>query len=159
MGFLSAYDGTHRVAIPHPDPTKEYWVDLRKYLSHGATEKAHLALQEMELHQGRPQPAPNVYKQKTELVHAAILGWNLDDDNGTIWPINVQSIRRLPDEVFELLHGEVERLNAPRSKEDQAQFRAADLGGDQVARGGVDAAGAVDVPGAAGVLEAPGTPA
>lgn len=159
MGFLTAYDGTHRVAIPHPDPNVEYWVDLKKYLSHGATEKAALALQEMELHQGRPQPAPNVFKQQSELVFASILGWNLDDDNGTVWPINMQSIRRLPGEVFKLLHDEVEKLNGPRSPQEQAQFRAEDLGGDPVAGGGVDTAGAVDVPGAAGVLEAPGTEA
>jgi hypothetical protein len=155
MGFLSAYDGTHRVPIQHPDPTKEYWVDLKNYLSHGATEKAHVALQEMELVNGKPQPAPNVFKQKSELVLAAVLDWNLDDDNGTVWPINMQSIRRLPDEVFGLLHSEVERLNGPRSKEEQAQFPAAGGGGDQVAGGDAAAAGAVDVPGAEQVLEAP----
>lgn len=159
MGFLSAYDGTHLVKLPHPDPSKDYWVKLKKYVSHGATEKAAVALQEMELVGGRPQPAPNVYKHDAEKVLAAIEDWNLDDDNGHVWPINMQSIRRLPEDVFELLKAEVEKTNGPRSPQEQAQFRAADLGGDPVAGGGVDSAGVVDVPGVAGVLEAPGAPA
>jgi hypothetical protein len=161
MGFLNAYDGTHRVAIPHDDPNDptEYWVDLKKHLTFGNTEKSQLALQEMELVNGTPRPAPNLFKQKAEKVFAAIVGWNLTDRNDTVLPINMQSIRSLPEHVVELLHAEVEKSSGPRSKQEQAQFRAADLGGDQVAGGGVDAAGAVDVPGAEPVLEAPGAPA
>jgi hypothetical protein len=157
MGFLSAYDGTHRVPIPHdnPDDPTEYWVDLKKHLTFGNTEKAQVALQEMELVNGTPRPAPNVFKQKAEKVLAAIVTWNLTDRNDTLLPVNMQSLRSLPEHVVELLHAEVEKSSGPRSKEEQAQFPAADRGGDQVAGGGVDAAGAVDVPGAEPVLEAP----
>lgn len=155
MGFLSAYDGDETVAIPHPDPSKNYWVKLRRYLSHGSTEKAALALQEMEMVAGKPQPAPNLRKHQDERVHAAILDWNLDDDNGVIWPINMQSIRRLPDEVFDLLHTRVEELNRPRTPKEQAQFPAADSGGDP-ASGDAGAAGAVDVPGGEGAVAAAG---
>lgn len=161
MGFLNAYDGTHRVSIPHDDPADptEYWVDLKKHLTFGNTEKAQLALQEMELVNGAPRPAPNIFKQKAEKVLAAIVGWNLTDRNDVTLPINMQSIRSLPDHVVELLHDAVEKSSGPRTPAEQAQFRAEDRGGDPVAGGGVNSAGVVDVPGDAGVLEAPGSAA
>lgn len=152
MGFLSAYDGVKRVPIPHPNPTKEYWVDLKSYLSLGNTEKSAQALQEMELVGGKPRPAPNVFKHESERVLASVLDWNLDDDHG-VWPINMQSIRRLPESVFELLKEKVNATNRPRTAEEQAQFPAADESGDSVAGDG-GAAELVDVPDEAGAVEA-----
>lgn len=158
MGFLSAYDGVKRVPIPHPDPAKDYWVDLKNYLSHGATEKSAQALQEMEIVDNKARPAPNVYKHEAERVFASVLDWNLDDDNGTVWPLNMQSIRRLPESVFELLKAEVEKTNQPRTKEEQAQFPAAGEGGDPEAGDG-GSSEPVDVPGEAGAVAAAGVEA
>jgi hypothetical protein len=158
MGFLSAYDGVKRISIPHPDPAKDYWVDLKSYLSLGATERSAQALQEMEIVGGKPRPAPNVYKHESERVLASVLGWNLDDDNGTVWPVNMQSVRRLPESVFELLKAEVNETNRPRTPEEQAQFPAAGEGGDSEAGDG-GAAEPVDVPGEAGPVAAAGVEA
>lgn len=153
MGFLSAYEGTERVPVPHPE-TDEYWVELRKYLLHGATEKAALALQEMEMVAGRPQPAPNLRKSQDERLLASIVAWNIGDSpTGTPWPINLQSIKRLPEPVFDVLHAKVEELNRPRTKQEQAQFPAADSGSDPESGDG-GAPGAVDVPGGEGAVAA-----
>jgi hypothetical protein len=151
MGFLSAYDGTHRVVIPHPD--REYWVELKKHVSHGATEKSQLALQEMEIVNGKAMPAPNVFKSQAELVLASILDWNLDDDNGHVWPLNMQSIRRLPDSVFTLLHQAVLESNKAESPEERARFRQPSLSGDP--HGDSGSPEPVDVPDGAAAVAAP----
>lgn len=154
MGFLSAYTGDELVPIPHPE-RDDYWVKLKRYVPYGATEKSEVALQEMEMVAGRPQPAPNLRKSKDELLLASIVGWNLDDDNEYVWPINMQSIRRLPKGVAALLHEKVEELGKPRSKPEQAQFPAEVAGGDQESadRGSADP---VAVPGGEGVVAAAG---
>lgn len=151
MGFLSAYDGTHRITIPHPD--KDYWVVLRKHLPHGATERSTAALQTMSIVGGKPCPAPDVYKSHSELVHASIVEWNLDDDNGTVWPLNMQSVRRLPEAVFDLLHDAVLESNKTRSVEEQRRFPGEGVVGDPVGDSGP--AEPVDVPAAAGTVAAP----
>lgn len=134
MGFLSAYDGTQRIPIPHPD--KDYWVDLKKHLSLGATEKAASHLQRITMVDGKACPAPDVVKSQQERVLAAIVGWNLDDDNGTVWPVNAQSLRRLPDTVFDQLLAAVEASNAPATSEERRRFPDAGVGGDPNGDGG-----------------------
>lgn len=153
MGFMSAYDGTFKVPIPHPE--KEYWVELRKHLTHGATEKSTAALQSLNMVDGKPVPAPDVFKSQTEKVLASIVDWNIGagDEHG-IWPINVQSVRRLPDVVFELLHNAMEESNKPRPPAEQARFPVEDVVGDP--DGDAGAAVPVDAPDEAGVLAAPG---
>lgn len=152
MGFMSAYEGTHRIAIPHPD--KEYWVDLKQHLTHGATEKSAAALQAMELVDGKPRPAPDVFRSRSETVLASIIGWNLDDDNGVVWPINMQSVRRLPDSVFDLLHEAIAESNKPRAAAEQARFHGEVVGGDPDGDTGAPVVG--DVPAGAGAVEAAG---
>jgi hypothetical protein len=152
MGFMSAYDGTHRIAIPHPD--KEYWVELKRNLSLGATEKSTAALQALIMVDGKPCPAPDVFKSRAETVLASILDWNLDDDNGTVWPRNMQSLRRLPDSVFTLLHDAVEESNKARPAAEQARFHGEGIVGDPDGDNGAPVD--VDVPAGAGALEATG---
>lgn len=151
MGFLSAYDGTHRITIPHPE--QEYWVVLRKHLPHGATEKSTIALQAVSIIAGKACPAPDVYRSQSELVAASIVEWNLDDDNGTVWPINMQSVRRLPEAVFDLLHDAVQESNKTRTVEEQRRFPDGDVSGDP--HGNLGAAEPVDVPVPAGTMAAP----
>lgn len=150
MGFMSAYDGTHKVLIPHPD--KEYWVELKKNLSHGATERSAAALQAMSLVDGKPRPAPDVFKSRSETVLASIVTWNLDDDNGTVWPVNMQSVRRLPDAVFTQIHEAVEESNKPRPAAEQARFHGEGVVGDPDEDAGAPVD--VDVPAGAGAVEA-----
>lgn len=151
MGFMSAYDGTHRVVIPHPD--KEYWVDLKNHLTHGATEKSTAALQQLTMVDGKPCPAPDVFKSQAELVLASVVAWNFDDDNGTVWPINMQNLRRLPDSVFTLLHRAVEVSNAPDGPQERLRFPDEGPVGDSHGLGG--AAFPVDVPAGAAAVAAP----
>lgn len=147
--FMSAYEGTHRVTIPHPD--KEYWVELRKHLTHGATEKSASALQTLAMVDGKPLPKPDVFKSRAELVLASIVGWNLDDEHG-VWPLNMQSIRRLPDAVFDLLHDAVEESNKSTTAE-RRQFPDGGVGGDPDGDGGT--AEPADVPDRAAAVAAP----
>lgn len=142
MGFLSAYDGVDRVVIPHPDG--DYWVDLKRHLPLGAIEKAESHLQRIAMIDGKPCPAPDVVKSKQERVLASIADWNIDDDNGTVWPINLQNLRRLPDTVFDQLHAAVEASNVPANSEERRRFPDDSVGGDPDGDGG--AAVPVDVP-------------
>lgn len=155
MGFLSAYSGTHRVAVPHPD--REYWVELREHLPHGATEKSAAALQAVTMVGNKVQPTPDVYKSRAELVLASIVDWNIDDDNGTVWPVNMQSIRRLPEPVFDLLYQAIEQSNGALAAAERAQFRDGGASGDPDGNGGASVP--VDVPAGAAALAAVGTAA
>jgi hypothetical protein len=149
-GFLSAYEGTYRITIPHPD--REYWVELRKHLQHGATEKSAAALQSVSVVDGKPQMRPDVWRSRTEMVCASIVNWNLDDPNGTVWPINIQSVRRLPEAVFDQIHDAIEESNKPLTPAERAQFPDEGSGGDQDGLGG--AGEPVDVPDGAGTVAA-----
>lgn len=149
MGFLSAYSTIRRVPI---DDT--YWVDLREHLSQGAKEKGDRALQQVQIVGGKAQPTPDTVEFREQLVLASIADWNIDDDNGTVWPINMQSIRRLPASVFDLLWEVVDETNAPRKPAEQAQFPAGDVRGDP--HGNPGTAEPVNVQPAAAVLAAPG---
>lgn len=153
MGFLSAYSGVRRIEIGDPD--QKYWVDLKEHLSQGAKEKGDRALQQHQVIGGKPQMTPDVVEFRQQLVLASIDNWNLDDDNGVIWPINMQSVKRMPGVVFDELWAVVDETNKPRSSEERRQFPAGDLGGDPDGDGD-GATVAVDVPAEAGVLAAPG---
>lgn len=153
MGFLSAYSGIRRVEIGDPDG--KYWVDLKEHLSQGSKEKGDKALQHMQVVGGKPQMSPDVVEFRQQLVLASIDDWNIDDDNGTVWPISMVSVKRLPSTVFDDLWEIVNETNKPRSSEERRQFPAGDVGGDPDGDG--DGAGEpVDVPAEAGVLAAPG---
>ena len=155
MGFMSAYDGTHRIVIPHPDG--DYWVELKKHLTHGAAERSVAALQGLEVVDGKARSKADVYRHQMERVLASIVSWNLDDDNGQVWPINQQSLRRLPDAVFDLLFEAVDRSNAPEGKAERTRFPDEGAVGDS--DGDAGAAEPVDLLGGGGAVEAPWTEA
>lgn len=154
MGFLSAYSGVRRVEIGPREPDGVYWVDLREHLSQGSKEKGDRALQTMHVVNGRPQVTPDVVEYRQQLVLASIADWNLDDDNGQTWPVNMQSVKRLPGSVFDQLWAVIDETNAPLSTEERRRFPAGGLGGDPDGVGG--AAVPVDVLDPAAVLAAPG---
>lgn len=124
MSFLSAYSGVVRVVI-HKEGDKEYWVDLKKYLTQGGQETAEAAMNRVEVVNNSPVVRPDVAKYRKLMVLAAIDDWNVDDDNGQIWPINLQNVSRLPLPVFNQLWLQVNENNseAERSKEEQLDFR------------------------------------
>lgn len=148
MGFLTTYDGTERVELDGG-----YWVDLRKHLSTGAKETADRHLQTMTVVDGKPCPAPDVVRARQQLVLASIDGWNLDDDNGHIWPINIQSVKRLPETVFDRLREKIEDLAAPLPAEERAQFP--DESPDSDPHGHPRPAVATDVPDGTGTVQTP----
>lgn len=124
MSFLSAYNGVVRVSVSR-DGNKEYWVDLKKYLTQGGQETAEAAMSRVEVVNDSPVVRPDVAKYRKLMVLAAIDDWNLDDDNGTTWPINLQNIARLPLPVFNKLWQQVQTNNseAERSRDEQLDFR------------------------------------
>jgi hypothetical protein len=128
MGFLSAYDGTTRV--PVGDPERGYWVELREILSQGARQKAENELMgRQQINGGDVLMKMDVVGYRQAMLLASVKDWNLDDDNGRVWPINIQSIQRLPGPVFDELWQIVDKSNAPRTAADQRQFR--DEGDDE----------------------------
>lgn len=129
MTFFSAYTGTHRITLNHPDPTQEYWAELQKYLSHGSTQKAESHLQKLTMVDGKPCPAPDVWSSQAEKVVASVVAWNLDDENG-IAPINMQTIRRLPDVVFDQLLAAVEDSNKADEPAERRRFPDEGVVGD-----------------------------
>jgi hypothetical protein len=123
MGFLSAYTGSVRIKVGPPDT--DYWVDLKKYITQGAQESAEAALAKVVIKDGETQPAPDVAKYRKLMVLAAIDDWNLDDDNGQILPINLQSVQKLPMPVFDQLWLQTQKNNSEteRSSDEQLDFR------------------------------------
>jgi hypothetical protein len=103
---------------------------------------------------GKARSKADIYRSHMERVLASIVAWNLDDDNGQVWPINQQSLRRLPDSVFDLLFEAVDRSNAPEGKAERTRFPDEGDGGDS--DGDAWAGEPGDVPDGAGAVEAPG---
>jgi hypothetical protein len=153
MGFLSAYENTTRVPIG--DPERGYWVELREVLSQGARQKAEQELMGRQQINGNDVLMKmNVVGYRQAMLLASIKGWNLDDDNGHVWPINTQSISRLPGPVFDELWAKVDASNAPRSAE--AQRRFPDTGDDERADGEDEPGQYGEVLASATGVEAPG---
>lgn len=130
MGFLSAYDAKQKVTIG--DPARGYWVELREYISQGAKTQAERALQgRQRVNGGDVIMDMDVALYRQLMVTASIVDWNLDDDNGKIWPINQASVSRLPGPEFDRLWAIVDKLNAPAEAAEQRQFPGSDDNGDQ----------------------------
>lgn len=147
--FLSAYAGVTRVTLG--DPARGFWADLYDYVSQGGKEASERALQGVALEDGKVKPTPDVTRSRQLLVLAHIKEWNLTEADGSIWPVTLASVRRLPDVVFADLLAKVEKLGAPEPGE-RRQFPGEGVGGDPDGDGG--AAEPVDVPAGVGDLEA-----
>lgn len=136
MGFLSAYSDTRRVTLG--DPARGYWVEIRDYISQGAKTEAERALQgRQRVNGGDVIMDMDVARYRQLMVLASIVTWNLDDDNGHVWPVNLQSVQRLPGPEFDKLWTIVDELNTPAPAEERRQFPDGVDGGDQVGATGV----------------------
>jgi hypothetical protein len=159
-GFLSAYEGTERV-----DLGRGYWADVKKCLSSaemGAVEAAMGGRQRMDVGSGRQFVQLDTRAGRVEMVVASLIDWNLDGEDGTIWPLDPdkppykpgcgrrQSVDRLPGPVFDKIWKRCDDLNGQDSGEDRARFPDPGELGDPDGDGG--AAGPGGLPDGAGVL-------
>lgn len=129
MGFLSAYDGTRKIAIG--DPERGYWVEVAEHVSQGAREDAEKALSNIVMVGSTAKPQPNVARYRQLLVLASIRDWNLDDDQGNTWPIDLKHVQMLPGTEFDKLHDTIDKLNKPMDAQEQRQFPVEGVSGDQ----------------------------
>lgn len=131
MGFLSAYSGTRTIPVGPPDG--DYWVKIKECLSSGDKEKADQALTSGKLVPGqqKAEMSMNVVKFRQLMVQASIIDWNLDDESGKIWPIDLAHVRKLPAPIFDQLYKEIDAANAPATKEEKLTFRPEGAGGSE----------------------------
>lgn len=156
-GFLSAYEGTERV-----DLGRGYWADVKKCLSSresAAMEAAMGGTQQMDVRTKRQFVQINTRAGRVEMVVASLVAWNLDEADGTPWPLEPgkdrrASVDRLPSPVFDAIWQRCDTLNGPGSGDEQARFPDPAVGGDPDGDGG--AAGPAGLPDGAGVLAAAG---
>lgn len=127
MGFLSVYDGSRKVFI---DEARGYWVELADYVSQGAKEDAERSLSKVVMVRGEAVPTPDVARFRQQMVLAAIKSWNLDDDGGAVWPIDLEHVQMLPGEIFDRLWVEVDGQSKELTPQEQRQFHVEDLGGN-----------------------------
>ena len=157
MGFLSAYAGTRRV-----DVGGGYWIEVKECLTAIEKHRAEKALASPMLDMnGNGSAALDSPAFRTEMMCASIVGWNLDEDDGTVWLLAPDrakraNIARLPASVFDTVYQVVDELNAPQSAAERSRFPAAGVGGDPDGDGRPGepedvqpGAGAVAAPGAA----------
>lgn len=126
MGFLTAYSSTTKVVIG--DEGRGYWVELKDCLSQGDKEKAEQALTTGQLTGGQDiQMVMDVARYRQLMVLAAVKSWNLDDDNGVVWPIDLEHVQMLPGSEFDRLWSLVDRSNAPAPSEERKRFPAGSI--------------------------------
>ena len=133
MGFLSVYDGSTKVIV---DEERDYWVELSDYVSQGAKEEAERCLSKVVMVGKEAVPTPDVARYRQQMLLASIRAWNLDDDTGFVWPMDLKHVQKLPGHIFDLLWKKIDEQTKEDSVEDQRQFPAEDLGSGSDGDGG-----------------------
>jgi hypothetical protein len=130
-GFLSGYSGTTRITFGDND---EWWVDVRLHLRRNEFRSAQAALirpiMRYEGTVGSTTGNIDTPAYQNELVLAAIVAWNLTDENGDLLPLEPAAARRasvdvLPTEVFDKILDVVQK-GTPGSNPDRAEEEAKD---------------------------------
>jgi hypothetical protein len=124
-GFLTAYDDTTKVPIG--DPERGYWVEVRQYVSQGDKEGAERALMTVVVVDGSAEPKPDVARYRQLMALASIKSWNLDDEDGTVWPVDIDHVKMIPGEEFTVLWGVIDKLNKPMPSVERRQFLASSV--------------------------------
>jgi hypothetical protein len=129
MGFLSVYSGVRRVDVGTSD--RGYWIDLREHVSQGGREAAERTLAKIITGpDGKPQARPDITSYRQLMVLAHVVDWNLDDDDGKIWPIDLAHVKQIPGGEFDAIWTVVDELASPPSTEEQRQFPDGAVGSD-----------------------------
>jgi len=145
-GFLEdlGYDGTTRI-----DLGKGYWADVKNCLT--ADEKRHVddllgAKQQIDIQGQRQFAEMDFTGMQQEMVACSLVAWNITDPDGSTWLLTPErapngkpypenaprrmSVRRLPAPVFAQVYDVCNKLNAPRTADEAAQFPDEGVGGD-----------------------------
>lgn len=119
MSFLTSYEGIHRIQL---DTAGDYYIDVREHVSFIDREAAEKALSEMHVEGTRVTPSPDVMKYRRLLVLAHVKEWNLDDEDGAVWPIDFECVGKLPDVVFDQVWKHIDTNSPKRDKAEQRRF-------------------------------------
>lgn len=154
MGFLSHYSGAQRIELGDG-----YWVDVKKCLTVAEKQRAESALTSNPVvdMNGNGTAKVDMPGFHNEMMCASIVAWNLDDDDGTVWPLAPDrtkraNIARLPAPVFDVIWRVINELNGPQPKDERVRFPVNGVGGDPDGDGGTAVVGDVQ-PGAAALAE------
>jgi len=152
-GFLSAsgYEGTHVIDLG--DVAPGYTIEVKRYLSEAEAGFVETAMmggkQRVEMNANRQFSDIDTRAGRVELVVQSLGSWNLDDPDGTVWPLDSgidtapkpgvnpyppgcprrRSVARLPSPLFDLVWEQCNKLNEPRKGADAAQFPDPAVGG------------------------------
>lgn len=129
MAFLSAYEGITRIYLEAAD---NYYIDVREHVSYKQREAAEKALSEMKFSGTEANVNPDVTRYRQLLVLAHIKEWNLDGEDGEVWPIDFEHVGMLPDDVFDQVWKLIDGKPEKRSKDEQRRFPSGLDGGDPV---------------------------
>ncbi len=147
----------------------DWWVRVRHRLTQGQYNIAQAYLTNTEL-VTVPKPGtdeftirlvakPDVLGHEIALVAVSIIDWNLTDEAGNVLPLDdahrFDSVRKMDREDFATVLDAVNKLNEPRSADDQVAFRDGSDAGVTLGVGASTGA-ASEVPDGAGVLAAVG---
>lgn len=149
MAFLDDYSDAVRIELG-----RGYWIDIKPVLTYAEQRKAEKYLRAARAvvdPDGRMQTTvvPNFDAYRFTRLMAAIVGWNLDEKDGSIWAlepedVKAQNINRLPASVADKVDKQIDELSKENPTE-RREFRDESVGGNQV---GDDAGAgfAVEVP-------------
>lgn len=173
-GFLDAtgYGGTTKIELGGG-----YWAEVKNCLSTAEKEWVDNLLggkQKVDVSVQRQYADLDIGGSRTEMVVQSLVAWNIDDPDGTVWPLDAggkfagrdgqnpyppncprrQSVARLPAPVKDQIWAKCDELDNPRQGREAADFPDPDVGGDP--DGDAGAASAPPVPDGTGDVEAAG---
>lgn len=128
-GFLALFDGKETV-----DLGNGYACTIRKFLSEDDFAAAADALVPVKkLAPNGIEGAVDTKGYSRVLVLRALVSWTLDDENGNMLPITLDTIKRLPQVVFAKILAAVQNNNTEDegSAATQREFRGANDSSDQ----------------------------
>ena len=139
MGFLSAYVGSEYIEFGVDEQSGTKWyVEVKRSLTKSDMGAAEKKLLQIRATQGTGSASASVdagidvVEYQLEMVAAAIVSWNLTDENDVLLPFQTKdellaSLRILPSSVFTAILDRVDKLNEPRTTAEKATFRDASV--------------------------------
>lgn len=128
-GFLSEYNQITRLVI---DPEGKWWVDVKENITRRESALAQSALVRPVVRysgdDSETKGEVDTVAYQMELVVAAVVDWNLTDENDFPLPLTPaadkrESINRLPDKVFNIIAGHVQGVKKEASPAEDARFQ------------------------------------